>query len=654
MCGIAGIITRAPLTSGQIAGVRAANARLAHRGPDGEGEFQDTNALLAMRRLSIIDLEGGWQPLYNEDHTLALIANGEIYNFIELRQRLEGLGHRFNTNSDCETILHLYEEHGIDCVQHLRGMFAFALWDAARKRLLLARDRMGEKPVYLYQTSERVVFASEMKALLASGFVPFELDPTAINLYFHYQYVPEPLTPLRGVRKLEAASFLIVDLEPWRVEEHRYWRMEDAPPIAGDPAKLIREQLETVSEIVIRSDVPVGVALSGGLDSSAIAALAVSKYPGTIQAFSVGYPGQLENDERADARALADQLGMPFHDVELATSELVSFFPELVYWSDDPIADIAGFGYYCVMKLAREHNVPVVLQGQGGDELFWGYSWVQAAAHASARKLQLETNPVGALSHYVDVKLPAGLSRLHLGEWAHGLGGLRSSWKNLRRDQTASPNQMVFYDLVSDFRTSMYDTGRLYSESFKEQINGNSATRLFTFERPWPNIDVTLTRLICDTYLRENGVTQGDRLGMASSIEMRLPLLDHRLVETVIGLRKTQTDVNQPLKAWFKAALKDLLPEPVVNRPKRGFSPPVMEWHRALFGEHGPSLRDGYLVQHDVLTTESAQTLSRGEFPSSAITPLSYKALVLEQWCRQMSEVQRAAHGGPPLQLCLQ
>ena len=185
----------------------------------------------------------------------------------------------------------------------------------------------------------------------------------------------------------------------------------------------------------------------------------------------------------------------------------------------------------------------------------------------------------------------------------------------------------------------MYDTRQLYSESFKEQINGNSATRLFTFERPWPNIDVTLTRLICDTYLRENGVTQGDRLGMASSIEMRLPLLDHRLVETVIGLRKTQTDVNQPLKAWFKAALKDLLPEHVVNRPKRGFSPPVMEWHRALFAEHGASLRDSYLVQHDVLTSESAQTLSRGAFPSSAITPLSYKALVLEQWCRQMHEV---------------
>lgn len=594
--------------------------------------------MLAMRRLSIIDLKGGWQPLYNEDRTLVLIANGEIYNFVELRKRLEDLGHRFNTDSDCETILHLYEEHGLDCVTHLRGMFAFALWDSKRKRLLLARDRMGEKPLYVYETNGRLFFASELKALLASGLVPFELDPTAVNLYFHYQYVPEPMTPLKGVRKLDAASMLTVDIDPWKVEERRYWRMEDAPPIEGDPAKLIREQLETVGEIVIRSDVPVGVSLSGGLDSSAIAALAASKYPGTMHAFSVGYPGRLENDERADARALAEQLRMPFHDAELTTSEMVSFFPDMVYLRDDPIADISGFGYYSVMKLAREHNVPVVLQGQGGDELFWGYGWVQTAAQASARKLQRTKNPLGALPQYLDVDFPTGLSRVRLAEWAYGLGGLRQSWESLKRDRTSSPDQMVFYDLVTDFRASIQETRNLYSRSFSEQINGNSATSLFTFDRPWPNIDVAITRLICDTYLRENGVTQGDRLGMASSIEMRLPLLDHRLVETVIGLRKVQTDVDKPPKAWLKAAIADLLPENVINRRKRGFSPPVMEWHRALFATHGASLRDGYLLGSSVLTETSAHHLSSGHFPSDNVTPMSFKALVLEQWCRRMVE----------------
>jgi asparagine synthase (glutamine-hydrolysing) len=195
---------------------------------------------------------------------------------------------------------------------------------------------------------------------------------------------------------------------------------------------------------------------------------------------------------------------------------------------------------------------------------------------------------------------------------------------------------MVFYDLVPDFRASMLEAGALFTKSFGEQINGTTATSLFTFARPWPNIDVTLTRLICDTYLRENGVTQGDRLGMASSIEMRLPLLDHRLIETVIGLRKAHTDVDQPPKAWFKAALKDVLPQDVINRPKRGFSPPVMEWHRSLFAAYGETLADGYLRESEVLTKESAQHLSNGPFPDYSTTPLSFKALVLEQWCREM------------------
>src|SRR5437660_2500312 len=253
---------------------------------------------------------------------------------------------------------------------------------------------MGEKPLYLYQNNGQLLFASEMKGLLASGMVPFELDPNAANLYFHYQYVPEPSTPLKGVRKLDAAHLLTVDVDPWRVEDRCYWRMEDAEPLEGDPAQLIRQELETVSEIVIRSDVPVGVALSGGLDSSAIAALAARKYPGTMHAFSVGYKGRPESDERADARALADYLEMPFHDIELETGAMIDSFPEVVYWRDDPIADISGGGYYSAMTLARGHGVPVVLQGQGGDELFWGYNWVRNGARQSARKAALR----GALS----------------------------------------------------------------------------------------------------------------------------------------------------------------------------------------------------------------------------------------------------------------
>lgn len=638
MCGIAGIVSHRPIEPGELAALGAMNARLRHRGPDGEGQFTERNVALMMRRLSIIDLDRGWQPLYNEDHSLAIVANGEIYNYVELRQQLEARGHRLATNGDIETILHLYEEHGLDCVQHLRGMFAFALWDSKRRRLVLARDRMGEKPLYLYQSDGQLIFASEMKSLLASGLVPFELDPNSVNLYFHYQYVPEPLTPLKLVRKLDAAHLLTIDVDSWRVEEKCYWRMEDAPPMEGDPATLIREELETVSEIVIRADVPVGVALSGGFDSSAIAALAARKYPGTMHAFSIGYPGRPPCDERADARALADHLALPFHDIELTTDDMAAFFPELVYWRDDPIADLSGFGYYAVMKIARENNVPVVLQGQGGDELFWGYNWVRDAARESARKFWLsQRHALAALPKYLSFHFPSGLSRLEVGEWAHSLGGLRPALQSFQRDRHTPACQLVFYDLVSDFRSFARDAQSIYGPSFLDQLNGTSATSLFTLANAQSNIDVTLTRLICETYLRENGVTQGDRLSMASSIELRLPLLDHRLVETVIGLRKTTTDAQCPAKTWFRAAIGDLLPDWVTRRPKRGFSPPAGEWHRALFKSYGENLADGYLRQQGVLNERSARQLSTGSFPPDAITPLSFKALVLETWCRQFA-----------------
>lgn len=643
MCGIAGLVSRSAITAAEKRCIESVNRGLFHRGPDGEGQYHDTHLALVMRRLSIIDLDGGWQPLYNEDRSLALVANGEIYNYVELRRQMEARGHHFGTGSDCETILHLYEEFGLDCVQHLRGMFAFALWDTGLKRLLLARDRMGEKPLYLYESDGQLLFASELKALLRSGMVPFELDPRAIDLYFHYQYVPEPMTPLRGVRKLDAAHFLTVNVDPWRLEEKCYWRMEDAPPLEGDPAQLIREELETTSAIVIRSDVPVGVALSAGLDSSAIASLAARKYPGTMHAFSVGYPGQPHNDERAGARLLADHLKMPFHEVELETDAMVQFFPELVYWRDDPIADISGYGYYAVSKLAREHNVPVVLQGQGGDELFWGYEWVRQAARQSSKKISLKEKGLRALPEYLDFSLPKDFSRPALSRWVRTSGGLLPGWQQFQSDRTTPADQMVFYDLSIDFRQASKDARQLYGARFDSELGETKVSELFTFPQPWPDVNVTLTRLICATYLRENGITQGDRLSMASSVELRLPLVDYRLVETVIGLRKARPDAGQPAKAWFKQALEDVLPDWVINRPKRGFAPPTLEWHRALFAAYGDTLRDGYLVQSGALNRESGQHLAAGPYPPSAITPLSFKALVLEQWCRQMLSVKEAS-----------
>jgi asparagine synthase (glutamine-hydrolysing) len=636
MCGIAGLIAREPLLPEHFDRLARMSKAMVHRGPDGEGHFHNSHIALVMRRLSVIDIAHGWQPLHNEDKTLTLIANGEIYNYVELRAQLQARGHRFATGSDCEVILHLYEEYGRDCVHHLRGMFAFALWDDRIKRLILVRDRMGEKPLYLFHQNETLVFGSELKTLLSSKLVPFELDPHAVDLYFHFNYVPEPLTPLRHLRKLPAAHMLTVNLNPWTVEETPYWSMDDVAPRSGDPIEVIRAELEKVGELVVRSDVPVGVALSGGLDSGAIAAIAAKKYPGQMHAFSVGYSGRPHHDERDDAKDLADHLGMPFHSVEIAEDWMVQFFPELVYWCDDPIADLSGFGYYAVMNAARHAGVPVVLQGQGGDELFWGYPWAAQAAKESFRKATLPVGGQPRLQDYFKVQwLPQTWSKRGLWNWGTSVAGLWTSWESFQRDRDSRPEQAVFYDLKPDFRIARRCMTNWYASKFVESLGAATPYAPFTVARPWPRPDILLTRLVCSTYLLENGMSQGDRLGMASSVELRLPLVDYRLVETVIGLRKAQPDYHLPPKAWFKAALKGILPDRVLNRPKQGFHPPVKAWHRALFAKYGPLLNDGYLVRAGVFKPDAARTLARGPFDLGAVVPPSYKALVLEIWCRR-------------------
>src|SRR4029079_7815734 len=239
MCGIAGIIATQPLTPELRSRVLRMNDRETHRGPDGEGVFHDGPVALAMRRLSIIDVKGGHQPLFNEDKSVALVANGEIYNAVELRALLRSQGHQFRTGSDCEVIVPLYEQYDLECVQHMRGMFAFALWDSRLRRLVLGRDRMGEKPLYLSMQNGVIYFASELKALIASGAVPFELEPTALDLFFHYNYVPEPMTPVRGVQKLPAAHLLTIDADTWKQERRCYWRMGGAPALHRNTHGLI-------------------------------------------------------------------------------------------------------------------------------------------------------------------------------------------------------------------------------------------------------------------------------------------------------------------------------------------------------------------------------------------------------------------------------
>jgi len=610
---------------------------LAHRGPDGEGRFDSRHVALGMRRLSVIDLEGGWQPFRNEDASLTLIASGEIYNSVELRARLCAGGHRFGSRSDCEVILHLYEDYGQDCVDHLRGMFAFALWDETARRLVLARDRMGERPLYLYEAAGGLLFASELKALLASGEVALELEPAHIDLYFHYQFVPEPRTPVTGVRKLGPGHLLTVDVDPWRVTERCYWAPEAAPPIDGDPGQVIASELQTVGRLVSRSDVPLGVALSGGLDSSVVAALVCSGSGAPLQAFTVGYKGCPPDDERPQAAEVARALGMEFNEIELDEAFVVEGLPDVIRASDDPIADMAGTCYHAVARRARQCGVRVLFQGQGADELFWGYSWTRKAMAASELKCLLwERGPL-ALFEYLRASMWTPTTD---GNWKPTLPAslaLIRAWQDFCCDSRDALGQLTFYDLNPDFRAAGEVVRGLYTDRFRSGIDPRGPFALFTVTPPREHLGVDLTRLVCQTYLLENGMAQGDRLSMSASVELRLPLVDHRLVEKIIGLRKTHSDHHLAPKSWLREAARALFPElpgPVLERPKRPFSPPLRAWHRRLFASYGHLLADGHLVELGVLRAQAARGLARGYFPPGAGSTLSFKALVLEIWCR--------------------
>jgi asparagine synthase (glutamine-hydrolysing) len=639
MCGICGVIAREPLGDADDARVARITRALTHRGPDGEGTHRAPRVAFGMRRLSIIDLAGGWQPLHNEEGTIALVLNGEIYNYRELQQELRARGHKLRTGSDAEVLVHLYEERGADALHSLRGTFAFALHDtrAGRPpRVVLGRDRLGEKPLHLYEEPGRLTFASELGALVAGG-TPFRLDAASVHSYLHFGYAPEPATMIAGVRQLDAGCVLEIELDPWRVAERRYWSLLDAPPIDDDPARRVREELERVAELVIRSDVPVGVALSGGIDSGAVAALAARASRAPLVAFSVGYAGRPPHDERAQAAALARQIGVPVHEVELSTAAMVDAFPATVRESDQPIADIAGYGHREVMRAARAHDTPVLLTGYGGDELFWGYDWVRDAVAESRQKMALAARGF-PLSEYVALKAPAGVRRHQLRSWAREWGGLRASIERRRRQRNAPPDHLVFYELTGEWQGAARHALDVYSPAFRRTLDEANAdpAALFAAERPWVRPDLLIMEKMFATYLRSVGLAQGDRLAMAHSVEARVPLVDFRLVETVVGLRKVRADDGEEPKAWFKRALKGVLPEEVLARPKRGFEPPVYEWHRALMERYGDRIRDGALVRHGVLSRDGAAALAGQALPIGGWNAMPFSVLVLELWCRGM------------------
>lgn len=639
MCGIYGIVDRTLIRDDDLPVLTVMGELLGHRGPDGDKQLVTERVALGMRRLSIIDLEHGMQPLWNERQTIALVANGEIYNFIELRQELKRRGHQFATGSDCEVIVHLYEESGVGCLDRLRGMFAFALVDFERRRVILARDRMGEKPLYVAESDGRIVFASELQTLVGAGVVPFVLDDVAIRDYFMWGFVPEPDSAVVGTRKLPRATYLDISLDNWSVKQRRWWSPLDAVEVDGNPVDRIDEVLDEIGPLLVRSDVPVGVALSSGMESSLLAALASRHGQGEVNTFTIGYDGGGRHDESRLAEQFAATIAVRHHSVILESSRAVADFPRMCQLRDDPVADVAGSAYLAVMEAASAAEVPVLLFGQGGDELFWGYGWTVDAVSANLRKQAVLSGQAGMRS-YLRPTRPAPNYSQGL-EWYLEACGLVEQARAWRRDSTSPAGQMIFFNQLSQWHKTSRALPGLVSPAFLDRVAGVPPERRFTFaslpERP----DLAITDLLLDTYLLGNGITQADRLSMSASIECRLPFVDYRLVETVFGLRMRTEDWSLPPKHWLRGAATAYLPQDVLARPKRGFTPPWRQWSKGILREHGGALIDGVLVEAGVLRNPNKVPKHVDGLLRS--NELAISMLTLEMWARGMRNLERSA-----------
>jgi asparagine synthase (glutamine-hydrolysing) len=639
MCGILGVFSG---NAGRDDRLMSAVNAMRHRGPDDNGVWFDESIVLGHTRLAILDLSPlGHQPMSDSSKNFWITFNGEIYNYLELRKELLALGHHFTSETDTEVILAAYAQWGSECLSRLRGMFAFGIWDRERQNLFLARDRTGEKPLYYYVKGKSLYFASELRSLLRLLPEKPQLNPTAIDAYLHYQYVPEPLTPLAGVMKLPPAHYLNLRQEDWQVSPQSYWSLENIAQIEGDPAVLIRQELDRVIELTLRSDVPVGVSLSGGIDSGAIASLAAPKYRDTLQAFSVGYPGRPAYDERHNAAKLAKGLGLPFFEIELGTETLVEFFPSLVAMGDEPVADIAAYAHYSVSRLAADHGVKVVLGGIGGDELFWGYAWCVDAVELSERKInrlrsgQLNVSSGNKRSSVTQSPLyqKALVSPKVPPE-------IRKVLRRLLGDNHLNlqyPHQAVFYDQIPEFNRAVDYCAVIYTQKFNNSLIARSPYQFFDRElEDCSDVPSRICRLLFDTWLASNCLSLGDRLSMASSVETRLPFLDAQLIELVMGLRKATPDHALGYKAWLKLALKDVLPDEVLNRPKQGFQPPFKIWITSILNKYIDRLESGYLLELKVVDSYALAKMIDEYKESGKHVSFLYKLLTLEIWYQEV------------------
>lgn len=561
MCGITGFIRtdKAQLPGSADLIDRMCQA-IAHRGPDDQGVMIKGGAVLGMRRLSIIDLAGGHQPISGEDGSVTIVFNGEIYNFRELYSLLQTRGHTFQTHSDTESIVHAYEEFGPACVEHLRGMFAFAIWDDRKQTLFLARDRVGKKPLYYTITDKGTfVFGSELKSLLVHPEVKREISLDAVDSYLTLGYVPDPQCIFRGIYKLPPGHHLTYSESGLAIQ--KYWDFEFNPDPSMTREQFIeglRERLDDAVRLRLVSDVPLGAFLSGGIDSSTIVGLMARNMGQPVKTFSIGFHEDSYNELKY-ARMTAEKFGTDHHEF-FVTPEICSVVDELVRHFDEPFADPSSIPTYMVSKLAREH-VKVVLSGDGGDELFAGYTRYVTDRKRRAFSLLPPVVREGIMQR-VSAKLP------------HGTLG-RNYLHNIALDPIHR-----YLDSVSVF--SGLNRELLYTDDFKKQLTSNGGV-LSEFRALAAQVKTgdpldQLLRIDSKTYLPGDILTKVDRMSMAVSLEARVPLLDHKLIEFVMRIPASLKMSGSQTKYIFKQSVEDLVPQEILTRPKQGFGMPIHQW----------------------------------------------------------------------------
>lgn len=627
MCGFCGIYnyqSREPVDRELL---QRQTDRLVHRGPDDHGLYADDRhgVGLGFRRLSIIDLSpAGRQPMANEDETVWLVFNGELYDFQEARRRLESQGHRFRSRADTEVLLHQYEEQGVDCLSHLNGMFGLALWDANRQRLVLARDRIGKKPLYYYDDGQRIIFASELKAILADPSVPRRLDWEALGEYLALGYVTAPKTIFAGLKKLRPGHYLV--LEQGRAEIRPYWdwlpgfRRAKRDYAEAEWLDRTREMLATAVRDRLLSDVPLGAFLSGGVDSSAVVAMMAAASPRPVKTFTIGFKDRAY-DESGYARLVARHFGTEHHELVVQPENVADLLPRLARQYDEPFADSSAVPTYYVAKLAREY-VTVCLSGDGGDEACGGYE--RYAQHLRESRLDLIPRFWRQLLLQPLVSLP-----LHL------------------------PGQRLAQRLRLDPEERYAFTMRLMPpQQIRSLLTGEAArlagadgtTAITAVLKEAADLEPLSRLQYADgrVYLPEDILVKVDRASMLNSLEVRCPLLDYRFLELMAGAPAALHLQNGRGKALFKRALRGLVPDPVLDRAKQGFGVPFSHWFRDdLTGFIRDLLLDRRTTQRGIFSGPALVELLRTQASGwTRLTNHVWVILVLEMWCREYLDGQ--------------